>query len=545
MLSNETETASVFHAGEIDAQERVGVRDIEAWAQKVVRSYLPQEHRDFHTSLPFLVAAAADNQGRPWVTLLTGANGFVTSSDPHSLSMDVSSFEGDPLIESLTSGDHLGLLGIELSQRRRNRVNGRVKEYRDGKLEFSVDQSFGNCPQYIHARDWERVAEVPNKTRSTGQSLTNSQQSWISSAGTLFTSSGYVGTDESPTNGMDASHRGGIPGFVKVINDTRLQFPDYSGNNHFNTIGNILVNPKIGLLFVDFETGSLLHLTGRASIDWDSDEVANVPGAKRLVNIEIDEIVERPSAIPLRWSTPAEFMREIRLIDKKVESKEITSFVFEAWDGSPLPISVAGQYLPLNLDIQGIEGAVTRTYSLSGPPSKDKYRISVKRDSQGLVSRLLHDQVEVGAILSAGAATGDLLLPQDDAPIVLISAGVGITPMMSMLHALSNLRDERPVWFIHGARNGAYHAFSNEVRSLVSKRPGIQAHTAYSAPSDCDKLGLDYDSEGRVSGELISSIVSAPGAHYFLCGPTQFMAQVQEHLEKNGVLADQIFTESF
>ena len=152
---------------------------------------------------------------------------------------------------------------------------------------------------------------------------------------------------------MDASHRGGEPGFVSVENNTRLIFPDFAGNNHFNTMGNLVLDPRVGLLFVDFETGSLLQLTGRASIDWESDTVAKSPGAHRLVTIDIDEIVELPTAIPLRWDAEADSVRSLRLVEKKPESADVTSFIFEARDGGTLAPFEAGQHLPIDLELPG------------------------------------------------------------------------------------------------------------------------------------------------------------------------------------------------
>jgi hypothetical protein len=154
--------------------------------------------------------------------------------------------------------------------------------------------------------------------------LTAEQRDWIVRADTFFIASGYIGDGDSPAFGMDASHRGGEPGFVQVIDDKRIRFPDFAGNNHYNTLGNIVRNPKVGFLFVDFPTGSLLHLTGRASIDWESEAVAKIPGARRIVTFEIDEIRERRSAVPLRCEESADFVRSLRLVEKVRESEEIS-----------------------------------------------------------------------------------------------------------------------------------------------------------------------------------------------------------------------------
>lgn len=546
MTRDAKQDGSPFHAGEREVQARLGVQDIEDWARKVVRPYLPEQHRAFHTAQPFLAVAARDAQARPWVTLLAGADGFVTSPDPQSLRIDARPLPGDALEGALTAGVDLGILGIELATRRRNRVNGRISEDGDA-LVFAVDQSFGNCPQYIRERAWRRVTAADDApgapVRGTG--LTPAQRDWIAAADTFFIASGHRGEGEHASFGMDASHRGGEPGFVAVENAGRLVFPDYAGNNHYNTIGNLVADPRAGLLFVDFERGSLLQLTGTTSIDWDSPAVARLPGARRLIAFDIEAVIELPSALPLRWDASAGSVRSLRLIEKRRESDDVTSFLFEARDAGPLPGFQAGQHLPLELEIPGIEGTVSRTYSLSGAPGDPRYRISVKREPQGLVSRHLHDRLEPGAILDARKPAGDFLLSCSECPVVLIGAGVGVTPMVSLLHGLAAETGTRPVWFVQGARDGAHHPLAQEVRDLAKTRAGLKLHVAYSRPRPEDRAGRDYDSVGRIDGALLADLVEANDARYFLCGPTAFMAGVQDDLERAGVSAENIHTETF
>ncbi len=537
--------ASPFHRGEQQVQERLGVRDIEDWARQVVRPFLPAQHRAFHSALPFLAAAARDRQGRPWVTLLEGPAGFVTSPDDRHLAIDAEPVAGDALEGALGEGSEIGILGIELATRRRNRVNGRIVAKGDDGLRFRVDQSFGNCPQYIRERAWRRdETDRPGAPRR-GSRLTRAQIEWIGAADTFFIASGYRGEGDSPSFGMDASHRGGERGFVEVLDAHRLRFPDYAGNNHFNTIGNLLLDPRAGFLFVDFASGGLLQLSGKASVDWDSEAVAHIPGARRLVTLEIDEVVELPRAVSLRWQLDADSVRSLRLIDKIAESDDVTSFVFEARDGGPLPAFEAGQHLPIELTLPGLAEPLRRTYSLSGAPGDSRYRISVKRLAKGRASRHLHDALEPGAIIEARKPAGDFTIGCNACPLVLVSAGVGVTPMVSMLHAVADANDGRPVRFVHGARDGRSHALAEEVRGLVGSRPNIVSHVAYSRPRAEDRLGSDYDSEGRVTGALLADLVEDDGAHYFLCGPTAFMADVSADLRRRGVPPEQIHNETF
>jgi len=540
-----SDTPSPFHHGEQEVQERLGVRDIESWARKVVRDHLPEQHREFHTSLPFLVVAARDKKGRPWVTLLDGAEKFITSPDARHLVIESKPAQGDALEDAFVIDADVGILGIELATRRRNRVNGRIFGNDQGAITFRVDQSFGNCPQYIREREWRRVDGTPSGKPTSSSLLTSSQREWIESADTFFIASGYRGEGESDTYGMDASHRGGDRGFVQVLDDVTLRFPDYAGNNHYNTIGNLVLDPRAGYLFIDFETGSLLQLTGTTSIDWGSEELAKFPGARRLVTLDIKEIIELPAAVGLRWEADADSVRSLRLIEKNLESDDVTSFVFEARDGGPLAAFEPGQHLPIELSIPGVDEPARRTYSLSSSPSDDRYRITVKREPKGLVSRHLHDNVEPDAIIESRRPAGDFMMTCNICPLVLVSAGVGVTPMMSILHAVAEESSDRPVWFVHGARDGQHHPLANEVRGLIADRPNIDVHIAYSRSRPEDEIGKDYDSEGRVDGALLASLVQNVDAHYFLCGPTRFMADVQSELEHQNVPADQIHTETF
>ena len=547
MSSTATETtASPFHAGEQAVQTRLGVREIiEPWARRVVRPFLTPEHRSFYASLPYLVIAARDAEGRPWPTLLAGAPGFARSPDARTLRLDTQLVVGDALAGGLGAGADVGILGIELATRRRNRVNGRVVSTDAGGISLAVEQSFGNCPQYIHARGWRAVelrSPAPAPVRSAR--LSSGQQRRIRAADTLFIATGHRGEGEDPAFGMDASHRGGRPGFVRVEDDQTLLIPDYSGNNHFNTIGNLELDPRAGLLFVDFETGGMLQLSGRTEIDWDSDEVRSFPGARRLIRFCVEAVVELAEALPLRWGADADSVRELRVVGKKRESAEVCSFVFAARDGGPLVKFEAGQHLPLELSVEG-RGLVTRTYSLSNGPSDGLYRISVKREAHGLVSGLLHEQVEVGAILGAKAPAGDFVLDHGARRVVLISAGVGITPMLSMLHELVARDQGREVVFVHGARDGQHHAFAEELGLLADARAELRTHVAYSRPRPEDKLGRDYDHAGRLDGASIVALLEDLDVEVYMCGPLPFMAAIQTQLEGLGLDSDHIHTESF
>jgi ferredoxin-NADP reductase/predicted pyridoxine 5'-phosphate oxidase superfamily flavin-nucleotide-binding protein len=544
-----TPAPSPFHEGEQRIHARLGIREeIEPWARRMVRTCLPEGHREFYPQLPFLVRAARDAEGRPWATLLAGEPGFAASPDPRTLRIAALPSPGDALAEGLQNEDDIGLLGIELHTRRRNRVNGRVANRGGGGFDLAVEQSFGNCPQYITERRWHQMPSGAEPGRVThGSSLSTEQRKFIRRADTFFIATGFRGSGKSEAFGMDASHRGGAPGFVRIKSSSEIVFPDYAGNNHFNTLGNLLLDPRAGILFVDFEHGDLLQLTGRAHIDWDSPEIEHFPGARRLVHFEIKAIVSLHGALPIRWDASGGAVRELRVIGKQPESADVTSFFFAPRDGGPLAGFVAGQHLPIELEVPDQAAPVLRTYSLSNAPGEPHYRISVKRESLGVASRHLHDRLQVGDSISAGAPQGTFTLDSTtERAVVLVSAGVGLTPLVSMLHTLLAADSaERPVWFAHGARDGEHHPLRKEVEQLAASASNVRLHVAYSRPRPDDVAGRNYHSAGRIDGALLEKLLPGLEADFYLCGPLGFMAAIQSDLEARGVPTERIRTESF
>jgi len=530
--------SSPFHEGEQRIQARLGVRDeIEPWARQVVRGLLPDQHREFYAQLPFLVVAARDGLGAPWATLLAGEPGFAHSENPNELTISAALAVDDPLHGALYAGSDVGVLGIESHTRRRNRVNGRVSEEDAAGFRLRVEQAFGNCPKYITERVARYANPSPRKPRwQKSTSLSREAQRWIATADTFFIATGYRGEGESEAHGMDASHRGGPPGFVRVLDEGRLEFDDYAGNNHYNTLGNLEMDARAGLLFVDFDRGGLLHLRGRTEVHWE--------GARRTIRFELDEALERCHVLPLRWTNPQASRRKLRVAEIHRESAEVRSFVFHAAGEPALESFVAGQYLPLFLSIPGQEDPVERTYSLSNSPGDPHYRISVKREEQGLVSQYLHDEVRVGDTVLAGAPAGTFVPEADSTrPAILVSAGVGLTPMVAMLHALAG--SDTPVFFVHSARDGEHHSLREEVQALVDAHENASLHVAYSRPGECDVEGRDHHSAGRIESDLFEKLLPGLDADFYLCGPAAFLADLQQGLRGVGVPIDQIHAESF
>ncbi len=292
-----------FHAGEQLAQARAGVRaQMEKVGSAVLRDYMPEQHREFFPLLPTLFAGAEDRDGTLWASMLWGEPGFIQSPNPVALRIEALFADGDPLAASLEPGKSLGLLGLQFETRRRNRANGIAASIDEHGFVFALHQSFGNCPKYIQTR--EQVARAdgePGAPLSGTGPLPAAALALIRQADTFFiaTTSGAPSDGE---QGIDVSHRGGRPGFVKADTVGRLAWPDFQGNNFFNTIGNVMADGRAGLLFIDFARGDLLHLTGRAEVDWDGDDAARVQGAKRMMRFATERYVFRPGAMPLRWA---------------------------------------------------------------------------------------------------------------------------------------------------------------------------------------------------------------------------------------------------
>jgi predicted pyridoxine 5'-phosphate oxidase superfamily flavin-nucleotide-binding protein len=305
------DTSSAFHAGEQALQARAGVRErLEAAGRSVIRDHMPEQHRELFGRLPTLLLAVQDDQGQPWATMLHGPGGFISSPDARTLHVQARPTADDPVTPWLTEGAAVGLLGLEAHTRRRNRANGRVRTLRDGGFEVDVLQSFGNCPKYIHAR--QPQTRIPGRgmpSRRLGPLLDANAVALLRRADTLFIASANAAqTGAARGDGVDVSHRGGRPGFVRAAlgahGGVRLTVPDYVGNFFFNTLGNLNEWPRAGLLVPDFDDGTLLHLAAKASIQFEGPALEAFPGAQRLLHLDVLEGRLRPEALPLRWTTP-------------------------------------------------------------------------------------------------------------------------------------------------------------------------------------------------------------------------------------------------
>jgi predicted pyridoxine 5'-phosphate oxidase superfamily flavin-nucleotide-binding protein len=282
-----------FHSGELAVQARAG----HVLAGRI-KDTIPAIAARFLTEHEFCVVAGRDEAGRMWTSMLCGPAGFMSADDDRTMRVRALPLPQDPLHELLTTGGDVGT--IVMDRRRRMRVNGVATPTADG-FTVHTDQVFSNCGRYISDR---RPTFVPTRSGhvSTDAHLSSDQIDLVRGADMFF-----IGTNH-PDGAADASHRGGNPGFIKVDSPGALRWPDYDGNAMFMTLGNLSVDPRVGLLFVDWTQGTLLHLSGRAVLDWDPRSAAALPGAQRVVEMSIETVLQREHALPLRW-TPSVLSR--------------------------------------------------------------------------------------------------------------------------------------------------------------------------------------------------------------------------------------------
>ena len=297
--------SSPFHVGEQWVQTRAGVREkAEQIGSRMIRSFMPEQHREFFARLPALLVAAVDGEGQPHASVLCGAAGFAWSPHPALLSVDARPQIDDPIASLLQPRAAVGLLGLEWPTRRRNRMNGRIVESDERGFSVAVAQSFGNCPKYIRARGWQATPRLPGLMLE-GKGLNDQWLALVQRADTLFIASR---SPDPQGGGVDISHRGGPVGFVGVGRDGRLWMPDYSGNRLFNTLGNLAREPRCGLLSIDSSNGDLLHLQAYAELVWPEQYAAlgvtPPPGAERILALTPGRWALRRSRLPLAFAAP-------------------------------------------------------------------------------------------------------------------------------------------------------------------------------------------------------------------------------------------------
>jgi predicted pyridoxine 5'-phosphate oxidase superfamily flavin-nucleotide-binding protein len=282
-----------FHSGEIAVQERAGVRDIAADVGDGIADHLPPGASDFLERRQMAVLGTVDSRGNVWASVVTGDPGFIETVDDRTLRIATHTTSSDPIVRNLATEGHIALFAPDFVSSRRVRVNGRGV-IKNGAIYITTDEVYGNCRRYLQERIFVgNRTQAADKKGRVATRLTTSEQEQISHADT------FIMATDNPERGADVSHKGGNPGFVRVLDENRIAFPDYNGNSMFNTLGNLTVNPRAGLLFIDFDSGRTLQLTGRASIDWSPERVCTFPGAERVIDFALEQIIDTPAGFPL------------------------------------------------------------------------------------------------------------------------------------------------------------------------------------------------------------------------------------------------------
>lgn len=237
--------------------------------------------------------------------------------------------------------------------------------------------------------------------------------------------------------------------------------------------------------------------------------------------------------------------RPLRVSSVHDESQSVRSVSLSDPDGAPLPEWLPGQSITVRLHPEPDGAPLIRNYSLSNRPGSADYRISVKREPHGLASGNIHAHVRPGDLLDVAAPRGAFFLTESDAPAILMSAGVGATPVLSMLHWLAETHSDRPLWWLHGARNGEEHPFAGEIRDLLKQLPGSRSHVFYSRPAPADRLGLDFTDDGRLTSDALAGLNLPHDADAYLCGPSAFMNELTAGLQAYGLDPSRLHSEVF
>ena len=555
-----------FHQGELDVQAKANESAIALRNGQVVSSNILPGAIPFIAQQNMVVISSVDEAGLPWSSVLFGTPGFIQATDSSSLLLDANKMlinENDPLWKNISNNPQVGVLAIELSTRRRFRVNGRIQKVQgaslaDSQFEITVQQAYPNCPKFIQRRNLKIEEQAYSEVLPqaiTGNQLTPEHINIITKSDSFFVSSASF-IKEKIEHNVDASHRGGFPGFIKVLDNNRLLIPDYQGNSMFNTLGNIHVYPRAGIIIVDYENSRVLQLSGSAKILWDQEDDTNhSSGTKRFWELSVEKWQE--TAIPkgVKWNfqdysphnpretkvkesednseiksaigTNGKMALEISDVMKK--SARINQYQLRAQDGENLPSFEAGAHLPVEVALENGE-KVLRHYSiLSSPKEKGFYDIAIQNEEHGRGgSKALHQQLALNSLINVLPPKSEFSLTQNNKHVVLVAGGIGITPILSMLRELV---DNNASYEIHyTAKNEADLAFKNEVKKLA----GSNGYFYTSQSEQTNRLDLP---------RLIKAIDAS--SHVYTCGPLRMISQVRELAGERGLPDSQIHFESF
>jgi len=556
-----------FHEGELFIQKLAKESDIAQRNGAVISNKIPPGAISFVGDQLMVVVSSLDKNGRVWASLLVGNPGFIKATAARLLSLDTTaiiSHTSDIFWENIKANPQIGVLAIELSTRRRLRVNGTIHSVSDTCFHIAVEQAYPNCPKYIQRRHL-KINKSPYKSQQAkpefpaplqGSTLTANHIEIITKSDTLFVGSASPILSEEQISekesfrenfihGGDASHRGGNPGFVEVVDNQCLRIPDYKGNSMFNTLGNIQQYPHASLLFVDFKHGRLLQLSGTAKILWNEKDPTNkTDGTKRFWELSIEQWRESQLPAELNWEffdysphNPEQITGkpgstdelELKVLHIEQKSERIKQFRLVAANGGILPAFEPGAHLPVEVTLPMGKKA-TRHYSLLSSNDDNRfYEIAVQHEPEGRGgSKYIHQHLNAGATIYAKQPRNDFPLSPIGKHTILIAGGIGITPILAMLRSLAEQKFSFEIHYT--ARTQADLAFQTEVIALA----GDNAHLYFSQGANAKRLDLKT---------LMKK--PAPDTHVFMCGPMRMINTLRDLGKTFGWNPEQIHFESF
>lgn len=563
---------SPFHSGEHVLQLRAGMRDaVETAGAGSIQNSLGVELQGAlkYQRLAFLALASED--GYPICAALAADRGFLDAPAPDCVELRWANVRDRSLEREMTAGCPISLMMmLDLPAGGRLRLNGGVESAQSGVTRIRIAQVFTNGSRFLHDRRVaaREYAAAVTQMQPVREALAPDMEDLLRRADTLIVATRHPALEPAGKQGLDVSHRGGLPGFVDVPDAKTLLWPEYSGNGFFNTAGNLMLDARCCLLAM---AGSdrALRVRGRAELLWKDPTLKASVGAERGIRLRVEQAEFVPNELdavaPLEYYAPdlagtlpdrqaTSRWSAMRIVRKEREAADAMSVYLEAATGQPLLPFLAGQHVRVRLpESSPGGGSVDRDYSLSHYTRTPRhYRLTVKRrqcqiaGGEGAASTRIHDVLDVGSSILASAPKGDFNLPTElSRPLVFVSAGIGITPMVAMLQELAHRAPHHPLWFIHGARNGATWAFRRELATLREHLSNARWWTCFSSPRPDEVLGGDFDAEGRVSLDTLKATLPFDGYDFFLCGPDRFLAHLNTGLRNLGVAPAQIHIESF
>lgn len=569
MSATDTTTASaLYHYGELTAQEKAGTLGTAAELAAGMRNSLnfSANHDAFLTAQSFAVISSVDlESGYVWVTPLFAKSGDLIAISENEIAISAHCVPKEDSLHLIEPGTPLSLLGIDLNKRTRHRINGVALGFDnkgDRKLHLEVKEYTPNCPKYINRREIIFDANNPetineSAKREERSALTETDQILIRSMDTLWIGS-YA-----PNAGADCNHRGGKPGFIRVTSPSTIEWPEYRGNGMHFTAGNLEVHDRAGVTVVDFESGNMIQMTGRAVVDWNHD--GRYEGASRAIVFHIEHLVRTDNVTSHRWKrldyspyNPAttgenslncesEYPINATLVKIVAETENVKTFRFVV---SRQIAFLPGQYA--TFEFQNIPGGATsevRTWTLSETPNSlsgdNTLDITVKRVPNGLVTNWLHDHAEPGLQVKLNGIQGDMtavtLDPNSKTATVpkhllLLSAGIGITPNLAIIRGIGafSIQDQTNITMIHVERYS---------KDLISQSELFRRSKNYKSFSYRNIISSE---QGRLTKTQLGNLVQNPLLQQvYICGPKAFMDDMTSNLVSIGVPPANIHTESF